>query len=121
MDNQDNSGKLSKYVSDRAKYDEKVEKGNGKRRLNDVLKKMLTTLMIGSIAEFEKHFGEDWGHGLSDDERNDDQLDDKAVWNQCREKVMDLGNRLIKEMTKELSNYNVEAVKYQLKFYPKKD
>lgn len=121
MDNKEYNQKLSGYVSDRNKYDKNVEKGSGKRRLNDVLKKLLTTLMIGSISEFEKHFGEDWGHGLMDDQRTDDQLDDKAVWNQCREKIMDLGNKLIKDMNKELNNYNVESVKYQIKFYPKED
>lgn len=120
MDNKD-FNKLHNYTSERNKTYRNTDKNDGKRRLNDLLKKHMTTLMIGAIAEFEKSFGEDWGHGLVDEERNDDQLDDKAVWNQCREKIMDLGNKLIKEVNKELNNYNVESVKYQIKFYPKEE
>jgi hypothetical protein len=111
--------KLKKYTDERKLYDEKASKQVGRNKLSGSIKKNITTMMIGAIAAFEEAFGEDWGHGLEDDQRTDEQLDDKIVWNQCRERIMDFGNDLIKRMERELNNYNVEALKYTIKFHQK--
>lgn len=112
----DNYEKLKKYVDVRKVYDKEGYNIACNNKLTWHIKKKMTTMMIGIIEQFEKHFGDLWGQGLKDDECTDEQLDDKVLWKKCRERILDIGNTQIRGMEKELKEYIVEMVRHKIDF-----
>lgn len=100
--------KAIKYVRDRDNYNQ----DSSKRKLKGQITTKMRTLMIGTIAQIEKFLGEDWGHGLTDEQCDDNQLDTRVTWRQLRESILDFGNTKIREMEKEVDKYIVETNSY---------
>lgn len=96
--------KIHKYVDERDNYGEQ----SLRKRLKGQVTSKMRTLMIGTLAQIEKFLGADWGHGLTDDKCNDDQIDKRAVWKRLRESILDFGNNQIRAAEKEIDKYKVD-------------
>lgn len=96
--------KVAKYTANRENYGGDVLR----KKLKGQITSKMRTMMIGTIAQIEKYFGVDWGHGLIDDDCSDNQLDKKAIWKRLRDEILDFGNAKIREVEKEVDKYKVE-------------
>ena len=113
------SDKLQKFTQERKLHSKENQREAHRNRLKQLIKKKMTTIMVGAIDEFEKMFGENWGHGLDNDDKTDEQLDLAAAWNICRDKIFDRGNIQIRGMEKEIDTYEVELIRYESNFVNK--
>ena len=92
-------------------------KDNSKRRLLNNLKKKFDTTIIGSLAAFEDRFGELWGHGLSVEELDEDQLYWREAWADARSKILDNGNANLRAAQNEIAQYTLSWNRYVTQFY----
>ncbi len=110
------SDKLQKFAQERKLINKENTAQAHRNRLKQFMKKKLTTVMVAAIDEFEKSFGENWGHGLTSDEKTDEQLDLTPAWNMCRDEIFNRGNIQIRAMEKELDSYELELIRYESQF-----
>lgn len=89
---------------------------SSKQKLENTMSKYLQTVMIGSLDDFEKTFGELWGHGLPADQLTKAQQEGREMWDKARTAILDRGNLKIKHMRSELSRYTVHWNRYVTKF-----
>jgi len=82
-----------------------------KERLEKILKGKMTTLMIGSLHSIEQSFGDLWNHGNKPETELEEQL--SREWGLLRQNILDLGNKQIRAVQKELQQYDVDWSKYQ--------
>lgn len=79
------------------------------------IEKKCTTIMIGSIARFEKIFSHLWDN---DTAKADEYYE---IWQQARHEILNFGNYQIREavesMYKHFMNQDKAAEKYSYKFY----
>ena len=92
----------------RAKY-----KVDSKERLKKIAHKKIQTTMIGALDTVEKHLGFLWTdeRGGADD-RQSAQL--REIYNVVRQEILDRGNDQIRNLDNELSQYDVEWLRYNL-------
>lgn len=115
------SDKLQKFTEERKLYSKENQREAHRNRLKQLIRKKMTTILVGTIDEFEKAFGVNWGHGLEDEDKTDEQLDLAVMWNICRNKIFDRGNIQIRGMEKELDTYDVELIRYESNFKKTKE
>jgi hypothetical protein len=87
-----------------------------RNRLEEILSTHIKTVMIGALSDFEKTFGELWGHGLSEDKLNENEIHVRELWNEVRTSILDRGNNKIKHMRSELSRHDIKWNRYITKF-----
>ena len=87
----------------RAKY-----KVDSKDRLKKIAHKKIQTTMIGALDTLEKHFGFLW----EDDSKQSSEL--REIYNTVRQEILDRGNDQIRNLDNELSQYDVEWLRYNL-------
>ena len=100
-------------------YEESYEKylETSRVRLAENLEKKLQTTFIGAISAIEESvFGQLWGHGLSAEERTEEQRWWYDVWQQVRTKILNQGNNQLRAMQSELALYKVEWLRHQKTF-----
>ena len=91
-------------------------KDNSKRLLLNNIKKKFDTTIIGSLAAFEEKFGELWGHGLSIEELDEDQLYWREVWADARSRILDNGNANLRAAQNEIAQYTLSWNRYVTQF-----
>jgi transcription termination factor Rho len=87
----------------RAKY-----KVDSKERLKKIAHKKIQTTMIGALDTIEKHLGFLW----EDDSKQSSDL--REIYNIVRQEILDRGNDQIRNLDNELSQYDVEWLRYNL-------
>jgi len=92
--------KEDKYISD------------SKDRLSKILKKKVETTMIGALSSIENHFGFLW-----EVDRDEVPTAEKKLmyelYQKVREEVLNKGNTQARNIDAELSQYNVNWLKYR--------
>lgn len=73
-----------------------------KNRLSKVIANKLQTTMIGALAAIEEGFKEVW-----DEEHTE-------VYESIRKRILDLGNKQIRQVDDELDNYDVKWNRFKL-------
>ena len=96
--------------------DDKRYKDNSKKRLLSTLKKQFDTTIIGALAAFEERFGELWGHGLRDEDLDEEQREWKELWMEARARILDNGNSNLRAAQSEISQYTLSWNRYINKF-----
>jgi len=92
----------------------KEEKFNfdSKDRLSKILKKKVTTTMIGSLSSIEKHFGFLWEGDPND--MTPEQKTMYEIYQKTRQEILDKGNAQAKNVDAELSQYDVKWLRYSV-------
>lgn len=108
--------RLVKMGEQNRQNDREFKKKSSKEKLRVAAQKKIDTTMIGAINKMEIFMGKQWGHGLEEDECTDAQLDWYEVWQQCRQEILDLGNKQKRSLISELDLYDVEFKGYQYNF-----
>lgn len=92
--------KEDKYISD------------SKDRLSKILKKKVETTMIGALSSIENHFGFLW-----EVDRDEEPTAEKKLmyelYQKVREEVLNKGNAQARNIDAELSQYNVNWLRYR--------
>jgi hypothetical protein len=76
-------------------------------RLQEVVRKKMTTTMIGALDSFEKAFGYLWGQGKHFNELTDNQKDFRDLWSETRNQVLNKSNAQLRNLLAETSEYTV--------------
>lgn len=75
------------------------------------------TIMIGSLAQFEKSFGFLWGHGKEYNDLNDEEKKWRKIWNKTRTNILDNGNDRKSEILDILNGYEFNKLnKYKYNY-----
>lgn len=88
-------------------------KQDSRDRLSKILKKKIQTTMIGALSTIEENFGFLWDDNsitLSVDQKNSM----KELYNKVRSEILDRGNHQARNIDAELSQYDVEWLRYKL-------
>jgi len=113
MDNQEIFNNLRKLAKAESRENFKY---NSKERVKKIAGKKFNTCFIFPISEFENVFGELWGHGLLDNQLNDQQKLNRKKWEQIRRNILDKGNLQRRAFESELELYNIEYCGYKADF-----
>tara|TARA_B100001113_G_scaffold200512_1_gene164289 strand:+ start:40 stop:369 length:330 start_codon:yes stop_codon:yes gene_type:complete len=100
----------------KAKY-----KLDSKERLSKILKKKIQTTMIGALSSIEENFGFLWNNSETPEK---DQKIMEDIYQKIRSEILDKGNNQARNIDAELSQYDIEWLKYTLKIpviQPKKE
>jgi hypothetical protein len=89
-------------------------KAESKDRLSKILKKKIQTTMIGALSTVEENFGFLW-ENTSDKPLTEEQELMKNLYNKVRSEILDRGNNQARNIDAELSQYEVEWLRYQMK------
>lgn len=87
-----------------------------RQRLKKIAQTKIRTTMIYPLSQFEQAFGKLWGHGIKDEELTDEQSTNRKLWNEIRQRILDMGNKQIRGFNKELDIHNVEYIGYTTVF-----
>lgn len=88
---------------------------DSKNRLKNISRKKFNTCFIFAISEFERIFGmELWGHGLDEDNLNNNHKANKILWDLVRKNILDKGNTQARAMGMEIDLHSVEFEGYQM-------
>lgn len=60
------------------------------------IEKTATTILIGSLARFEKNFGHIWGLGKPEDTLDENELRWREVWLDCRTEILNYGHSQVR-------------------------
>lgn len=82
---------------------DKELKEDSKKILKQKISKRMTTIMIGSIAILE------------DELKNSSDVKLRNLFENMRQRILDLGNNQIRNINDELNSYDVESNRYVLK------
>ena len=93
--------------------DERYRESSKKRLIKNLERKFKTT-MIGSLAAFEKYFGQLWGHDQG--ELTEQQLKFKELWEQARTEILNNGNRQLRIAQEEIAQYSMTWNRYHIDF-----
>lgn len=112
MDNipQDDYQKMNDYK----KVRENKYKADSKDRLSKILKKKIQTTMIGALSTIEENLGFLWNNN-SDKPLTAQQEELKNLYNKVRSEILDKGNNQARNIDAELSQYDVEWLRYSMK------
>jgi len=93
------------------KIREQKYKAESKDRLSKVLKKKIQTTMIGALSTIEENLAFLW----EQDNTKFSKEDMKNLYNKIRSEILDKGNNQARNIDAELSQYEVEWLKYSIK------
>lgn len=93
------------------KIREQKYKVESKDRLSKVLKKKIQTTMIGALSTIEENLAFLW----EQDNTKFSKEDMKNLYNKIRSEILDKGNNQARNIDAELSQYDVEWLKYSVK------
>lgn len=82
-----------------------IYEDRSKERLKTIVESKCTTILIGTLAAFERKFGKSWGVGSSI--LSEKQKAILTLWKECRKEVLDKGNANIRDLGKELDEYSI--------------
>ena len=118
MDN--NLSDIVKNRSDYKKSREAKYKTDSKERLSKILKKKIQTTMIGALSTIEEHFGFLWDNNETSEA---DQQAMRDLYQKIRSEILDKGNNQARNIDAELSQCDIEWLKYSMKIpmIPKKE
>lgn len=97
--------------SDYKKIREKKYKMDSKDRLSKILKKKIQTTMIGALSSIEENFAFLW----EQDNPKFSKAEMQNLYNKIRSEILDKGNNQARNIDAELSQYEVEWLRYSVK------
>lgn len=89
-----------------ARRNKELSKGKNpfeENKVDEIVAKHIRTAFIGALDKFESYFGRIWGIGLPISERSENEKKWGKVWADCRDDVLDLGNRELRRALSEVS------------------
>ena len=93
---------------------EKKYKEDSRNRLLKIPAKKIQTTMIGALSSIENHFGFLWNHDDGDENLSSESQHMKQLYEDVRSEILDKGNNQIRNLEAELSQYDVEWLRYQM-------
>lgn len=106
----DDVNNIIRKHSEYKKIKEEKYKNDSKDRLSKILKKKVETTMIGALSSMENHFGFLWTS--QDGNLTSEQKLMYDLYQKVREEVLDKGNSQSRNIGAELSQYEVNWLRY---------
>jgi|APGre2960657404_1045060.scaffolds.fasta_scaffold00218_6 hypothetical protein len=91
------------------------QNNSSRRQIIDQMETRFKTIMIGSIARFEKEFGALWNN--NNEPTNDQEVYFGDKWEDLRQDLLDHGNNQIRQGLEELNMYLNSVEKYRLQVF----
>lgn len=93
-------------------------RNDSKQRLKNILSKKFKTTIIFPLSQFEMTFGKLWGHGKNDSELSAQELANKKIWLECRERILNNGHKQERNSMAEIDMYDISWNRYQTQLIP---
>jgi len=90
---------------------------HSRRQIMDQIEKRFKTIMIGSLARFEKEFGYLWNNEEEPNTKQEVYFREK--WEELRNDLLDHGNNQIRHGLQDLGRYLSSVEKYNLQIFYK--
>lgn len=87
-------------------------KEDSRDRLSKILKKKIQTTMIGALSSIEENFSFLWNN---DDVSENDKIIMENLYQKVRSEILDKGNNQARNIDAELSQYDVQWLRYSVK------
>jgi len=84
-----------------------------KKRLKKIIGKKFQTTMIYALSQFETTFGDLFGYGKPDELLTQKERENKEKWLECRENILNLGNKQKRNAMTEIDMHKVEWLRYR--------
>jgi hypothetical protein len=91
----------------------------GNKKLSQLIKKRMTTTIVGIIASFEEVFDESFPDNY--DKATKEELEFQDKFDEFRESAFDKGNHQLRELLKDLEQFKIEYSGYQYQFVKKRN
>ena len=115
-----NDTELRKIVRMTKEANEQRAKAHAKEVFKQVLTKKFKTTMIGSLHQFEKFFGDLWGHDIVEEDLTEEELEWRRKWELARLEILNNGNDQLRNALAEADHYSMSYEKNRYEF-PIKD
>jgi hypothetical protein len=109
----ENYAELIRQNSNYKQRREEKYRVDSKDRLSKIIRKKIETTMIGALSSIEEKFGFLWTNSDSSP-LTEEQTLMKDVYQQVRSEILDKGNSQARNVDAELSQYEVEWLKYSM-------
>jgi hypothetical protein len=83
-----------------------------REKLETAAKGKIKTTMIGAIESIENHLGYLWNHKSIDKRTEEEDIYQKFAI--ARQEILDRGHRQMKNLAREMDNYQVEEKRFKL-------
>jgi hypothetical protein len=87
-------------------------KEDSRDRLSKILKKKIQTTMIGALSSIEENFSFLWNN---DDVSENDKAIMQNLYQKVRSEILDKGNNQARNIDAELSQYDIQWLRYSVK------
>jgi hypothetical protein len=87
-------------------------KEDSRDRLSKILKKKIQTTMIGALSSIEENFSFLWDN---DDVSENDKAIMQNLYQKVRSEILDKGNNQARNIDAELSQYDIQWLRYSVK------
>jgi hypothetical protein len=101
---------MQRFVQERKNRTAEEYNKSSAKRLNNILVKKMTTIMIGAISEFESAFGFLWGKDSKTLSAEQRRL--KLLWQDARNNILNKGNTQIRGAQQEIAQYDIKWNRY---------
>jgi hypothetical protein len=109
--------KLRRVAAERAVTERRAtlarDLAEGRGRLERIVQKKLKTAFVGALARVEAAFGALWGHGKSDSRLAPEERAWRAVWEACRNEILNNGNHQARALEAEFPQYDIQWTGYR--------
>jgi hypothetical protein len=93
----------------------KNNQSSSRREIIEQIEIRFKTIMIGSLARFEKEFGHLWNNNAEPSNNQEEYFSEK--WEDLRHDLLDHGNNQIRQGIEELNMYLNNVEKYRLQVF----
>lgn len=84
------------------------------QRVKQLTETKIRTAFIGALSQFEENFGYLWGEGETSLTENEKKF--LKLWKETRRRVLENGNNQIRNINKQLDNYEIKQKKFNYNF-----
>jgi len=107
---------MDKFVPNEVNYKIGVEekyRADSNARLSKIVKKKISTTMIGALSSIEERFGFLWGDETDPSFMNDEQRQLYELYQLLRSDILDKGNNQSRNVDAEFSQYDIKWNRYK--------
>lgn len=85
-------------------------------KLAKAIESKVTTIIIGTLAEFEQCFGDLWGHDVDENDKTQNQIKWADRWEQTRNNILNKSHNRLRSLLKELDSYKVKWQAFKIEY-----
>jgi len=116
MDIQKNLNEVEKFKKDLEIRQNQDRLNRSKNKLARLAEKRFKTTFVGALSEFEQGFGHIWKHGIPEEELTDEEYDNRKIWENIRNNILNKSNAQMRGFLTELDQHTIDKNDFTINF-----